>query len=164
MKYNDFVNVNENALDDWKKITLDDIKEVFSDISFEDGGIVSVPFRKTDSIIVPNLEISIDILKYLKEKASGYRIGGYPEDIISVWKKLVDNDTVVKFAISQFYNKEYFQIVCFIFENKGKKPIVLEFKSSHTESPILCTKYYNDSTWIGRGRYDYEEFYSKYVK
>lgn len=65
-RYEDFV--NENTETEWEKITVEDIKAVFPDISFIDGGKVDDGYSLTDSIIIDNLDTAIEILKYLDKK------------------------------------------------------------------------------------------------
>lgn len=149
---------NEN---DWKVLDISDIKNEFNDIFFEDGGIINCPYRESESIIIDDLEIAVDILKYLDSKMGAYGIGGDPEDIRDVWFKLVKPSTTVKLALPLFKNSRWQQRVSFVFDNGEKYPTFFEYNSTYTESPSICKQIHNGQ-WEEYGCYEYDKYFERF--
>ena len=158
-RYEDFV--NENTETEWEKITVEDIKVVFPDISFIDGGKVDDGYSLTDSIIIDNLDTAIEILKYLDKKMYPYGIGGEYSDIIPLWDKLKKPNTTVKLAIPRFRNSRYQQKISFVFDNGEERPTVFMYDSMYTESPAIMKRISNTS-WKRYGKYDYDKYFEKF--
>jgi hypothetical protein len=153
-RYEDFV--NENTESEWEKITVEDIKAVFPDISFIDGGKVDDGYSYTDTIIIHNLDTAIEILKYLDKKMYPYGIGGDYNDIIPIWDKLKKPNTTVKLALPRFHNSRYNQKISFVFDNGEEYPTVFMYDSVYTESPSIMKRISNTS-WKRYGKYDYDK-------
>lgn len=156
--FKSFLNESLNKIDGWEKISLDDIKNHFTDKQFIDGGIVDDSYSKTESIIIDDVDTAIEILQFLDEKMYPYGIGGQPTDIKKVWDRFPNS--VVKMALPRFTSHRYDQKVAFVFDNGEKYPPVFAYDSSHTESPYIWKRQSNTS-WEIFGERDIEKYFNK---
>jgi hypothetical protein len=152
----DFLNESHNKIDDWEKVSIDDIKSQFPNDNFIDGGDVDDSYFKSKSIIIPNVDTAIEILLFLEKKMYPYSIGGNPNDIKTVWNKFPNS--IVKLSLPMFRNERYNQIISFVFDNGEKYPPVFVYTSNHTESPYIWKRLSNAS-WKLYGKRDFEKFF-----
>ena len=129
------INILREDNSDWEKLTIQDIKDAFPNKSFVDGGKVDDSYTKSDSIVIPNAETAVEIMKFLQKKMYPYDIGGYPEDIKKVWDRFPKS--TVKLAIPLFRNQRYEQIVSFVFDNGAQYPPAFVYKANHIGSPLI---------------------------
>jgi hypothetical protein len=129
--------------EDWDKLTIEDIKAAFPNISFADGGKVDDSYTKSDSIVIPDVNTAIEILKYLDKKIYPYGIGGRPDDIKQVWDRFPKG--TVKMALPLFRNNRYNQIVSFVFDDGKQYPPVFVYHSNHIGSPLIWQRLSNSS-------------------
>jgi hypothetical protein len=129
--------------EDWDKLTIEDIKAAFPNISFADGGKVDDSYTKSDSIVIPDVNTAIEILKYLDKKIYPYGIGGRPDDIKQVWDRFPKG--TVKMALPLFRNNRYEQIVSFVFDDGKQYPPVFVYHSNHIGSPLIWQRLSNSS-------------------
>jgi len=101
--------------DNWEVLTLDDVRTKFKSIKFQSGGkIISSYGTFPDSIVIPNLKIAIDILKYL-DSLLYYKQFDQTTRVEKIWKALPKS--TVRFSIGFFYNKVHQQEVILHFSN-----------------------------------------------
>jgi hypothetical protein len=129
--------------EDWDKLTIEDIKAAFPNITFADGGKVDDSYTKSDSIVIPDVNTAIEILKYLDKKIYPYGIGGRPDDIKQVWDRFPKG--TVKMALPLFRNNRYNQIVSFVFDDGKQYPPVFVYHSNHIGSPLIWQRLSNSS-------------------
>lgn len=155
-------------VDNWDKLTIEDIKKAFPNKSFSNGGIVDDSYHRNESIIIPDVNTAVEILKYLDKKIYPYGIGGYPEDIAKIWNRFPKS--TVKMALPVFRNERYRQIISFVFDNGSQYPPVFVYHSNHIGSPLIWQRVgnsssanYSDSEPL-KSDGDFDKFFAKYKK
>lgn len=153
--------VQNPTSNNWETITVDDVKKAFPNKSFEDGGIVDDSYSKSKSIVIPDVDTAVEILKYLNKKMYPYGIGGEPEDIKKVWDRFPES--TVKMALPMFRNDRYKQIISFVFDDDSQYPPVFAYRSNYTESPSIWKRLSNAS-WQGWGKDELGKFFKETIK
>jgi hypothetical protein len=152
--------------DDWDKLTVQDIKNAFPNKTFANGGKVDDSYKVSDSIVIPDVNTAVEILKYLDKKMYPYGFGGDPQEITKVWNRFPKS--TVKLALPMFRNQRYAQIVSFVFDDRSQYPPVFTYHANHTGSPLIWQRHGNHS-WRDWSDYeprksagDFDKFFSQY--
>lgn len=152
--------------DDWDKLTIEDIKQAFPNKTFANGGKVDDSYKVSDSIVIPDVNTAVEILKYLDKKMYPYGFGGDPQEITKVWNRFPKS--TVKLALPMFRNQRYAQIVSFVFDDRSQYPPVFTYHANHTGSPLIWQRHGNHS-WQDWSDYeprksagDFDKFFSQY--
>jgi hypothetical protein len=151
--------------DDWDKLTIEDVKAAFPQMKFQDGGMVDDTYSRSNSIVIPNVNAAVEILKFLDKKMYPYGIGGRPDEIRQVWDRFPKG--TVKLALPLFRNKRYDQIISFVFDAGSQYPPVFVYHSNHIGSPLIRQRLSNAS-WTDysdneprKSDGDFDKFFNK---
>lgn len=153
---------------DWDELTVQDIKDAFPNKNFASGGMVDDSYRKSESIIIPDVNTAVEILKYLEKKMYPYGIGGDPQAITKVWNRFPKS--TVKMALPRFKNERYAQIVSFVFDHGEQYAPVFVYHGNHIGSPLIWQRHGNASwqdwsdTEPRKSAGDFNKFFDQYNK
>jgi hypothetical protein len=151
--------INENMDSGWGKITIDDLKQDFPYL--QDGGEVDNSYKKSPSVIIPDVNTAVEILTYLKNKMGFFGIGGEPKDIKEIWDRFPN--ATVKMALPLFLERRYEQIIPFVFDDGSRYPAVLTYHSNRIDSPYIWKRISNAS-WEEWGYNKWDDYFKKFSK
>jgi hypothetical protein len=153
---------------DWEKLTVQDIKAAFPNKNFANGGMVDDSYRQSESIVIPDANTAVEILKFLDKKMYPYGIGGDPSEIIKVWNRFPKS--TVKMALPRFTNQRYAQIVSFVFDHGAQYAPVFVYHANSIGSPLIWQRHGSASwqdwsdTEPSKSAGDFNKFFNQYNK